>query len=126
MKYIDIEKFDGFNAEIDYSKIIDKYANKAKNRLKTKSPNGNRKTNKYKDTWVVVTEKNKNEYSAIVKNEKNWQLTHLLENGHQIVNKKGGVGWASAKPHIKPTFDELKSKFINAMANETKIKINAK
>lgn len=123
MKYIDIEKFNGFNAELDYTDIIDEYANITKNKLKASSPSGNRKTNKYKDSWVVTTKGGKGSYTATVKNDKNWQLTHLLENGHQIVNKRGGVGWASAKPHIKPTYDEIKPKFINAMTNETKIKV---
>ena len=122
-KYIDIEKFDRLDIELDYEKIIDKFAKEAVKKLKATSPSGNRKNNKYKDTWAIRISEYDGEYEAMVWNEKNWQLTHLLENGHQIVNKKNGVGWASGKPHIKPVFDQLKPKFVKAMAKDIKIKI---
>lgn len=39
---------------------------------------------------------------VIVYNATNPQLTHLLENGHDVVNAKGKVGRAPAYPHIGP------------------------
>ena len=38
----------------------------------------------------------------VVHNRTDYQLTHLLENGHVIRNKKGTYGRAPAHPHIKP------------------------
>lgn len=67
----------------------------AAQKLKNTSP---RKTGKYSRGWSVKNEKSR----AIVYNRTNWQLTHLLENGHVIRNKKGTYGRAPAHPHIKP------------------------
>lgn len=122
-KYIDIEKFNRLDINLEYKDIINKYAKEAVKKLKSVSPSGNRKNNKYKDTWAVRISKYDDEYEAMVWNEKNWQLTHLLENGHQIVNKKNGVGWASGNPHIKPTYDQIKPKFIKAMTKDVKVEI---
>lgn len=38
----------------------------------------------------------------IARNAKHWQLTWLLENGHEVVNKYGTYGRAPAIKHIKP------------------------
>ena len=77
----------------------------------------------YKTARTVSTKIHGLYFECKVWNATNWQLTHLLENGHVIVNKKNGVGWASAKPHIKPTYDDLKPKFVTAMTTDTEIKI---
>ena len=37
---------------------------------------------------------------------KEWRLAHLIENGHLIVNKKGGIGWSPPRPHIKPAYQK--------------------
>lgn len=67
----------------------------AAQRLRNTSP---RKTGRYANGWAVKSEKGK----AIVYNKTDWQLTHLLENGHVIRNKKGTYGRAPARIHIKP------------------------
>lgn len=42
----------------------------------------------------------------IVHNSTNYQLTHLLENGHAVVNAKGDTGKrASAHKHIEPVYE---------------------
>lgn len=117
-KYVIIERFKGFKGKIDFETICDKYAKKTTDELKAISPadNKKRKNGKYKDTWVYSSiTHSEDDYEVIVWNEKNWQLTHLLENGHLIVNKKNGVGWASPKPHITPAFNKYKDQFFNAM-----------
>lgn len=119
-----MSEFKSFEASLDRNQInsvISKYARKSKSSLKAKAPNGHRKRNKYKDTFVVeIDEVN---LKAKVYNKKNYRLSHLLENGHLILNKKGGIGWAAPQPHFRPTYDEIKSPFLNDMR---KVKVNAK
>lgn len=74
---------------------IKEVSKEAVSKLKNTSP---RKSGKYARGWGVKEEKN----GAIVYNKTNWQLTHLLENGHIVRNKKGTYGRAPAYPHIKP------------------------
>lgn len=49
-----------------------------------------------------------------VNNGKQPGLTHLLENGHMIVNKKGSYGRTSGIKHIAPVNDEEQDTFLNA------------
>lgn len=120
---INIKDFKELIVDLGYEDIIDKYADKAVKKLKNTNafntkPRKKRPGEEYKKTWgLKITRDKKGFYEVRVWNEKNWQLTHLLENGHQIVNKKGGVGWASAHAHIEPTWNELKNPFINEMKN---------
>lgn len=71
-------------------------ADEAEDRLHNTSP---RKTGNYAAGWEV---KQEGKYDYIVHNSTNYQLTHLLENGHVIRNKKGTYGRAPAHKHIKP------------------------
>lgn len=117
-KYIVLNNFKGFELDDKTRKQIFDAVSKAGERtekeIKSQSPKGdNHRANKYSDTWS--TYKNKDTLSAIVKNEKNYRLTHLLEYGHLIVNKKGGVGWAAPKPHISSAFDATKDAFFEDM-----------
>ena len=44
--------------------------------------------------------------SYIIHNSTNYQLTHLLENGHIVVNAKGDTGKrAEAHKHIEPVYE---------------------
>lgn len=122
IKFCEIEKFKGIDANIDIEDIVLKYGEKAVEQLKANSPSDNKvrlkkRKGKYKDTWTTRNKIKDDDVESMVWNDGNWQLTHLLEHGHQIVNKRGGVGWASMKPHIKPTYDKLKPKFIKEMKN---------
>lgn len=71
-------------------------ADEAEDRLHNTSP---RKTGDYAAGWEV---KQEGKYDYIVHNSTNYQLTHLLENGHVIRNKKGTYGRTPAHKHIKP------------------------
>lgn len=55
----------------------------------------------YSKTWKVKMQR---DGSFIVHNPKNYQLTHLLENGHVVVNGKGVYGRARAFKHIEPVY----------------------
>ena len=50
---------------------------------------------------------------VIVHNKTDYQLTHLLENGHVIRNKKGTYGRAPAHPHIKPIEAKNSEEYVN-------------
>ena len=65
-------------------------------KLKSTSP---RKSGAYARGWRVKKDR---DGSAIVHNATNYQLTHLLENGHIIKNKKGTYGRTNGIKHIEP------------------------
>lgn len=114
MKDINIEDFNGIDVKIDYKPIIDKYAGECKQRIVDNA----RATIKGRGTYIKgwVAEKGKdylNNYSVTVWNSTEWQLTHLLENGHLIVNKKGGAGWSAPRRHIRKGFNSVKNRFEN-------------
>lgn len=115
-KSIPLRKFKGFKAEIKMDETIMKSATDMVKDLKKTSPNGNRKKNKYKKTWSAKFYPK--EHMALVYNGKtNYRLTHLLENGHVIVNRKDGiVGWARPQKHIFPAFVRADASFTKMMA----------
>lgn len=75
-------------------KVLKTTAKEAKEKLRDNSPSN---TGDYEKGWSVKQEKGK----YIVHNKTNYQLTHLLENGHDVVAYGQKVGHASAHPHIK-------------------------
>lgn len=78
--------------------------------LKNTSP---KRTGAYARDWAVKTERGgAGSKIFIVHNKKHYQLTHLLENGHIIRNKKGEFGRAPAHPHIKKARDKAEQKLI--------------
>ena len=92
----------------DYSKevtraantSIDKVAKETVSKLKNTSP---KKKGDYARSWGLEVQRGPTGINTvIVRNKKHYQLTHLLENGHMIVNKKGTYGRAPAHKHIKP------------------------
>lgn len=122
-KDVNLEKFHKIDISIEYEKIIDKYSEKCKNKIQSKSPEGHR--GRYKKGWTTKESKYKDEYGVVVYNATDYQLTHLLENGHLIVNKKNGTGWASAHPHIASGYRSVKNGFIKAIKNAD-FKVDAK
>ena len=119
MKTIRIEDFKGIEAEVEYKEIIDKYSEKACNQLKATSPKSGRAGRKtpYYRGWTVNKEDHKNGYRDTVWNKTNWQLTHLLENGHFIKNRTDGIFWSPPIKHIKPAYLNVRDKYIKAMRN---------
>lgn len=63
----------------------DSVSKQAVSKLRTSSP---RKTGKYARGWSVKKERGSGGiYTVTVYNKTDWQLTHLLESPHEIVNK---------------------------------------
>lgn len=77
-------------------KDIQSVAKESARKLKNTSP---RKTGDYAKGWTV---KKLGESDFVVHNKTDYQLTHLLENGHVIKNKKGTYGRTNGIKHIAP------------------------
>ena len=89
---------------------IDKVSKESVQKLKNTSPV---KTGSYAKGWGT---KKQGEMDVIVHNRTDYQLTHLLENGHVIKNKKGTYGRTHGIKHIAPVeewaVDELPRRII--------------
>lgn len=97
----------------DYSKEVrramadagDKIAKESVQKLKNTSPkrNGKNHIRRYAEGWRVKRVRtNTGIPDVIVHNKTNYQLTHLLENGHIVRNSKGTYGRTNGIKHIKP------------------------
>lgn len=81
----------------------DKIAKEAVQKLKNTSP---KKTGEYAKGWAIKREKGKSGIVDVtVYNKKKPQITHLLENGHLIINEKGEFGRFNGVKHIAPVVD---------------------
>lgn len=100
---------------------LDTAGKEAVKELKVTSPKRKKgKTaGKYAKSWKVkkVTKKN-GVYEVIVHNTQ-YQLTHLLENGHALVIGGRNVGFVKAYPHIK----QAEENAIQKVETELKIKL---
>ena len=74
----------------------DRVSREAVDKLQNTSP---KRTGEYASGWTV---KKLSRGDVVVHNATHYQLTHLLENGHVIRNKKGTYGRTPGKKHIKP------------------------
>lgn len=111
--------------EEDVKDTVTEVAKEAKQELVQTSPRSGiaRKTKYYKG-WAIKnggrTRKRKY-YSKVIWNKTNYQLTHLLENGH---HKRDGTGWVEAKPHIGKVQEKYGTKFADLL--EKKIRRTSK
>lgn len=87
--------------------VMKNNANEAKKALTWNSP---ARTGKYAKSWAVKKEKGR----YIVYNKKPG-LTHLLENGHDIIRDGRKIGHAPAQPHIKPVEEMIKDKIVKEL-----------
>lgn len=136
--------------ELEFARILDKYAVRTAevskqiveqtatdtvNQLKQTSPNPSKHNVyspklKYKDgdyarSWKwsrnAIT-RGRWYHSVVVFNEKHYRLTHLLENGHDLVSKTGKLyGRVKGQPHIitaeEIARDEMEKNMIDALSN---------
>ncbi len=84
--------------------------------LKATSPKNKRATanrGRYAKGWRVKKEVGKGKVNCIIHNKSDWQLTHLLENGHATRN--GG----KTKPivHIAPVAEQCISEYVKNVEN---------
>lgn len=84
-------------------------ANECKKKVAEKSPKSKGKgAKKYAKGWAIKKEKHRLYTVYIIYNKNKPSLTHLLENGHIIKNKKDGktYGRTDEYPHIEPAEKE--------------------
>ena len=80
--------------------------------LRSTSPS---KTGDYASGWAT---KQVDADTVTVYNRKMPGLTHLLEKGHLIRNKKGTYGRAPAHPHSAPVAERMEQEFINKVERD--------
>ena len=87
-----------FNKDVNEAakKGIKDVSKQAVQKLRNTSP---KKTGDYAKGW---TTKKVDDMDIVVHNKTDYQLTHLLENGHIIKNKKGTYGRTRGIKHIAP------------------------
>lgn len=74
------------------------------------------RTGKYNKGWAVKTTKGRNFVECIIHNKDNYQLTHLLERGHEIVGRDGQhKGNVRAYKHIEPVDKKRTREFERAV-----------
>lgn len=88
-------------------------ANQAASNLKASSGTYEIHTGKYNKGWRVKTEKGRGSIDCIVHNATNWQLTHLLENGHTTRNG----GRTKAFEHIRPVEQKCVKEYTKDVEN---------
>ena len=105
----------------EYSQEVDNAIDKGlkiapescRNELRNTSP---KNTGDYSKGWRIKRDRRLK--SAIVHNATHPGLTHLLENGHDIVNKKGKYGRAPAHPHMKAAEEKAVELFVDTIESE--------
>lgn len=102
--------------EEDVKDTVTEVAKEAKQELIQTSPrSGIARDTKYYKGWAIRnggrTRKRKY-YSKVIWNKTNYQLTHLLENGH---HKRDGTGWVEAKPHIGKVQEKYGTQFADLL-----------
>ena len=105
------------SVEIQLKKILDEYqkeveqdtdeafhavADEAVQRLKNTSPVRKTRGGKYARSWTSTTRPTRGNIDSVIIHNRRYQLTHLLEKGHLIVQNGKVVGRANPIEHIAP------------------------
>jgi hypothetical protein len=94
-----------------YEVSVSRVSREAVQRLRNTSP---KKSGSYARGWTLKKVKSRaNVTDVIVHNRTDYQLTHLLENGHVIRNKKGEYGRTRPIKHIAPVAEWAENELPN-------------
>lgn len=101
------ELLDDYQSDVQQITIetMDDVSKEAVKTLRDTSPKA---SGSYARGWTV---KKDGQLSRVVYNKTDYQLTHLLENGHVIKNQFGTYGRAPAIKHIKPVEEWAQKEF---------------
>lgn len=108
------EELEGYSQEItDRLKTeVRQVARECRDEIRDNSP---RLTGDYRKGWRTTTDyESREDIRVTVHNKTDYQLTHLLEDGHAI---KGGMGRVEGIPHIAPAEEHVAEKL------ETRVKV---
>ena len=112
------EIFDEYSRDMKrkVNNSVDKVGKESVNQLKANSP---KKTGDYAKGWRLKRERGRNGINDVtIHNATEYHLTHLLENGHVVRNKKGTYGRAPAHKHIKPVEEYFNSEVVEEIQRE--------
>lgn len=110
--------FDDYSREMKrkVNNSVDTVAKDGVAKLKATSP---RKTGSYAKGWGIKRERGRSGINDVtIHNKTDYQLTHLLENGHVIVNGKGTYGRTRGIKHIKPVEEFFNSEVVEEIERE--------
>lgn len=95
-------------------KVEDEVANEAVKKLKSTSPKKKKGSGKgrYAKGWTIDKKAKAKYAQTIIHNRTDYQLTHLLENGHNVVRNGRVVGYVSPQPHIKPVEEWVQKEMV--------------
>lgn len=98
--------------------IVDDVSTELAESVKRDSPVGSRTKKKYRNGWTATTAfENANTKRVVVHNKTNYQLTHLLEHGHDMGNKRGR---ARAFVHVQPNNAKAQKKLVKEIEQAVK------
>lgn len=113
------EILEGYKGDVksSWNSSVNKVGRETANKLKNTSPKG--RTGSYARGWSVKKVAARGGLTdVIVHNRTDYQLTHLLENGHVIRNKYGEYGRTNGVKHIAPVEDWANSELPNEIKRE--------
>lgn len=97
--------------------VVETTARDAAQKLRATSPRAPG-GGEYAKSWAVKKERGR---AVVYSRAPHYRLTHLLENGHDVVRNGQKVGEAKAQPHIKPVEewvqDELPKRLEEALGH---------
>lgn len=102
------ELLDEYGDEVFHAVVssAEKTGKESRNKLRTAGDFSNR-SGRYRKGWRAELTKTRLSAYATVYNATDYQLTHLLEKGHDVKNRKAGpsIGHAGSFPHISEVND---------------------
>lgn len=118
---VQVEKIlDDYSVEVKRAtnNSMDVVAKECVSKLKATSP---KKSGSYARGWGIKRQRGSGGINTVtVHNRTDYQLTHLLENGHVIRNKKGTYGRTSGIKHIAPVEEWAQSELPAEIERELK------
>ena len=112
------EIFDEYNRDMKrkVNNSVDVVGKESVSRLKSTSP---KKSGDYAKGWRLKRTRGNNGINdVVIHNATDWHLTHLLENGHVIRNKKGTYGRTNGIKHIAPVEEYFNSEVVAEIERE--------